>query len=154
MSTAQQRWAPQAWVRGGWQPQVLLEVDRSGHWHQVRSGVPQLGLDATAARLFNRLLAGSAAAAGFSNWGLVAGARADLLVLDPSADGLAGVPASHALDALVFATDAPAFREVWVAGRRQVAGGRHLQHASLRSAHAAAMAALWPTGCTPGAAPD
>jgi formimidoylglutamate deiminase len=107
------------------------------------AAAPQLGLDATAARLFNHHLAGGAVAAGFDSWGLVAGARADLLVLDPQADGLAGVPATHALDALVFATDAPAFQEVWVAGTRQVAGGRHRQQAALRTAHAAAMADLW-----------
>ncbi|MES2714731.1 MAG: formimidoylglutamate deiminase [Pseudomonadota bacterium] len=107
------------------------------------AAAPQLGQDATAARLFNRHLAGGAAAAGFNTWGLAQGARADLLVIDAQADGLAGVPAGHALDALVFATDAPAFSEVWVAGQRQVAGGRHLQQAALRAAHADAMATLW-----------
>jgi formimidoylglutamate deiminase len=108
------------------------------------AAAPQLGLDATAARLFNRHLAGGAAAAGFSAWGLVPGARADLLVIDTQADGLAGVPPSHAIDALVFATDAPAWREVWVAGQRRVADGRHRQQAALRSGFADAMAALWP----------
>ena len=104
---------------------------------------PHLGLDATAARLFNRHLAGGAAAAGFAAWGLEAGARADLLVLDPAADGLAGVPPTHALDALVFATDAPALSEVWVAGQRLVADGRHQQQAVLRSSFTDAMAGLW-----------
>ena len=108
------------------------------------AAAPQLGLDATAARLFNRHLAGGATAAGFDCWGLVPGARADLLVLDLQADGLAGVPPSHLLDALLFATDNAAFREVWVAGQRRVADGRHLQQAALRSAHTAAMATLWP----------
>ena len=69
---------------------------------------------------------------------------ADLLVIDTQADGLAGVPPSHAIDALVFATDAPAWREVWVAGQRRVADGRHRQQAALRSGFADAMAALWP----------
>ena len=108
------------------------------------AAAPDLGLDATAARLFNRHLAGGAAAAGFDAWGLAEGARADLLVLDTQADGLLGVPASHQLDALVFATDAPAFAEVWVAGQRCVAGGRHRQQAALRSAFGTAMQALWP----------
>jgi formimidoylglutamate deiminase len=71
----------------------------------------------TAARLFQRVLAGGAAAAGFERWGLVRGARADLLVLDPSAAGLAGVPDAQRLDAWLFATDAPAIAQTWVAGR-------------------------------------
>ncbi|GCL61764.1 formimidoylglutamate deiminase [Pseudaquabacterium pictum] len=126
----------------------LLEYGQRLALRQRNLGAaPQLGLDATAARLFDRHLAGGAAAAGFDCWGLAAGARADLLVLDGQADGLAGVPPSHALDALVFATDAPAFREVWVAGQRRVADGRHRQQAALRAAHAEAMARLW-------AAPD
>ena len=81
------------------------------------AAAPELGIDATAARLFNCAVGGGAAAAGFNTWGLVAGARADLLMLGANAPGLLGVPESHRLDALVFATDAPAFREVWVGGR-------------------------------------
>ena len=72
------------------------------------------------------------------------GARADLLVLDMQAPGLLGVPPSHALDALVFATDAPALREVWVAGRRVVAGGAHVGRVALAGAFSDAMAELWP----------
>jgi formimidoylglutamate deiminase len=110
------------------------------------AAAPQLGLDATAARLFNRHLAGGALAAGFDRWGLQAGARADLLVLDTQADGLLGVPPGHLLDALVFASDAAPFDQVWVAGQRLVAAGRHRQHDSLRAAYGAAMAGLWADG--------
>jgi len=110
------------------------------------AAAPQLGQDATAARLFNRNMAGGAAAAGFERWGLVAGARADLLVIHTDVDGLAGVPGSHVLDALVFATDRPAFCQVWVAGQQRVADGRHQRHAALRTAFADTMAQLWPPG--------
>ena len=72
----------------------------------------------TAARLFERCLAGGAAAAGFARWGLQVGARADLLVLDTTTPGLADVPAPERLDAWVFATDAPAIAQTWVSGRR------------------------------------
>jgi len=90
-----------------------------------------------AAALFERLLAGGAAAAGLGPWGLRAGARADLLVLDARASGLLGVPATHALDALIFATVAPAFRETWVAGSR-------IQTApQIADRFAAAMQTLW-----------
>ncbi|CAD5372003.1 Formiminoglutamic iminohydrolase [Rubrivivax sp. A210] len=89
---------------------------------------------ATAARLFDRVRVGGAAAAGFRNWGLQIGARADLLVLDEAASGLEGLPASHRLDGLVFATAAPAFAEVWVAGRRVIAGGAAAEGGSRRAA--------------------
>ena len=90
-----------------------------------------------AATLFERLQAGGAAAAGLGPWGLQAGARADLLVLDARAPGLLGVPPTHALDALIFGTDAPAFRETWVAGRRVRAAPQTADH------FAAAMETLW-----------
>lgn len=99
---------------------------------------------ATAAHLFERVRAGGGAAAGFPRWGLTPGARADWLVLDAGAPGLLGVPCSHALDALVFATDAPAFVEVGVAGRPRAQQGRHPAAAAAATGFAQAMAALWP----------
>jgi formimidoylglutamate deiminase len=107
------------------------------------SAAPAMGQPATAARLFDAVLAGSARAAGHARWGLVAGARADLLVVDETAAGVLGVPASHILDALVFATDAPALREVYVAGRRVVAEGKHVDEAVIARRFAAVMAELW-----------
>ena len=71
------------------------------------------------------------------------GARADALVLDADAPGLLGVPPSHTLDALVFATDAPAFRAVYVAGRRVIDGSVHVGAAPIAARFATAMAALW-----------
>jgi formimidoylglutamate deiminase len=97
----------------------------------------------TATRLLSRTLAGGAAAAGFQTWGLQVGARADALVLDDNSSGLLGVPASHTLDALVFATGAPALAQVWVAGRCVVTGGQHLAQARIALPFVAAMQALW-----------
>jgi formimidoylglutamate deiminase len=108
------------------------------------AAAPASGDEATAAHLFRRMRDGGAPAAGFARWGLEPGARADLLVLDTRAPGLLGVPASHWLDALVFATDAPPFAEVWVAGRPVVSAGRHRTQSLLREGFAGAMAALWP----------
>ena len=98
---------------------------------------------ASAARLLEAALANSGPSAGFSRWGLVAGARADALVLDADAPGLLGMPKSHTLDALVFATDAPAFNAVYVAGHRVVDGGVHAGAAPIAARFRAAMAALW-----------
>ena len=104
---------------------------------------PRHGQPSTAARLFDAALAGGGRAAGQARWGLRVGARADLLVIDANADGLRGVPPSHALDALVFATDAPAFAEVYVAGERVIAGGRHASQDAVGDRFEEAMASLW-----------
>ena len=104
---------------------------------------PETGQPATAGHLFDRHLAGGAAAAGLGRAGLAVGARADLLVLDRSAPGLRAVPASHLLDALVFATDAPALAQVWVAGRQVLDKGQHLLRDRIGDAFDAAMAELW-----------
>jgi formimidoylglutamate deiminase len=77
---------------------------------------------ATAARLWQRVLDGGRAAAGFARWGLVEGARADLLVVDTHDDALRGLPASHLLDGLVFAAPTGPFARVMVAGRWVGAG--------------------------------
>ncbi|MBC7994655.1 MAG: formimidoylglutamate deiminase, partial [Rhizobacter sp.] len=75
-------------------------------------------------------------------WGLVAGARADLLVLDPQAPGLLGVTPSHTLDAWVFATDTPRLQVVYVAGQRVLSDGRHADEARIAQRYSEAMAAL------------
>jgi len=93
---------------------------------------------ATAARLFDRTLAGGGVAGGFARWGLERGARADLLVLDPAAGGLAGIPPGHTLDAWAFATDHPAVAQTWVAGRPVAAAG-----AAADARFVATMQALW-----------
>lgn len=86
----------------------------------------------TAARLIECMLAGSAAAAGLPRWGFEAGARADLLVLDVRDDALIGLPASHRLDGLVFASPTRPFARVMVGGQwqapdRQALAARHAQ---------------------------
>ncbi len=71
----------------------------------------------TAARLYQRMLAGGAAAAGQPQVGLQAGAPADLLVLNLQDPALCGTPASHALDSLVFATPVRPFAAVMARGQ-------------------------------------
>ena len=98
---------------------------------------------ATAARLFDAALQAGGPAAGQRVWGLTRGARADALVLDVETPGLLGVPASHQLDALVFATNHAALREVYVAGRRVVQGGRHVDQDRIARAFESTMQTLW-----------
>lgn len=88
------------------------------------AAAPQHGQPSTAGRLFETVLQGGAAAAGWPRTGrhqgrddalhtgpragLVAGVRADLVVIDTAIDALDGAPPDSLLDALVFATDLPA----------------------------------------------
>ena len=134
-SQVSRRWAEELrWLDYG---QRLVRRERNV------AAAPGLGQPATAARLFDAMLAGGARSAGQPRWGLVAGARADALVLDLGQPGLLGVPPSHALDALVFATDAPTFQEVWVAGRRVLAESRHVDECAIAARFADVMSALW-----------
>ena len=98
----------------------------------------------TAARLFERMLAGGAAAAGFERWGLQRGARADLLVVETSDPALRGLPPDHLLDGVVFTAPARPFARAMVAGR-----WRPLRDGSIADRFDAAMQALWPPGGPP-----
>jgi len=98
--------------------QLLEYGQRLTHRRRNVGAAPEQGEPSTAQRLFQAVLSGSAAGAGLNEWGLVKGARADAVVLDTRVDALAGVPLERVLDTLVFATDLPAFGEVWVDGRR------------------------------------
>lgn len=90
----------------------------------------------TAARLMERCLAGGAAAAGQSNWGLVVGARADLVLLNERDPALIGLPASHALDGVIFAAPAHPFA-------RAMVGGQWIAQRETAAAFTASMDALW-----------
>jgi formimidoylglutamate deiminase len=81
------------------------------------AAAPESGEPSTAARLFERVLAGGAAAAGFTARGLQPGARADLLVLDDTDPALVDVDSDHLLDTLVFSSPVRPFARVMVAGR-------------------------------------
>ncbi len=77
---------------------------------------PELGVPSSAARLFERVLAGGAAAAGFHAWGLRPGARADLLVIDTTDPALADRAPDHLLDTLVFSSPVRPFARTMVGG--------------------------------------
>ncbi len=97
----------------------------------------------TAARLFEAVRRGSAAPAGFRQWGLEAGARADFLVLDPAASGLLGLPSAATLDGLVFASQGEVLQGVYVAGQQRLDHGQHARQSSITGRFAEAMEQLW-----------
>ena len=111
---------------------------------QQRNVAAQPGTQAsTAARLFEAVRRGSAAPAGFRQWGLERGARADFLVLDPAASGLLGLPSAATLDGLVFASQGEVLQGVYVAGRQALDRGQHASQADISGRFADAMAQLW-----------
>lgn len=75
------------------------------------------GKESTAGALFEGVVAGGSAAAGMPLQGFAPGQRADVVVLDDDAPALAGIPARHALDALLFSSPQARFTHVLAAGR-------------------------------------
>lgn len=90
----------------------------------------------TAAALFSAAVEGGAAAAGLPIGGIAPGLRADFMVVDEDSPCLAGIPADHLLDALVFSSPGKAARQVYVAGCQVPAVDTH-------RAFVAAMRQLW-----------
>jgi formimidoylglutamate deiminase len=75
------------------------------------------GVECTAAALLQSAIAGGSAAAGLPLAGLAVGQRADFAVMAMDAPALAGVPATHLLDALVFSSPGTPMARVVVEGR-------------------------------------
>jgi len=98
---------------------------------------------ATAARLWDAALTASGPACGAALWGLQRGARADMVVLDTHVPGLLGVPPTHTLDALVFATNGAAVREAYVAGMQVLDNGRHAHQDRIARRFTDTMQELW-----------
>jgi formimidoylglutamate deiminase len=132
-------------VTRAWREELrLLEYgQRLARRERNVAAAQQAGQPSTAARLFQRVADGSGRAAGFARWGLVPGARADLLVVDLQDHALLGVPAAQLLDALVFSSPGRPWRDVMVAGKFVIANHRHGAADRCAQAFAPAMHALW-----------
>ncbi len=108
------------------------------------AAAPEAGRPSTAERLFDCAVDAGAAAAGEPAWGLVAGARADALVVDRSDPALLGIGTKRLLDGLVFSSPGSPWRDVMVAGHWVVSGHRHPGADAIAARFVAAMAELWP----------
>jgi formimidoylglutamate deiminase len=106
------------------------------------SAAPGKGEPSTAQNLFARVLAGGAVA-GETKWGLVAGARADALVVDTQGASLLGIPVANLIDALVFSSPGRPWRDVLVAGRWIVRDHRHCAADEVARKFEAAMTQIW-----------
>ncbi len=107
------------------------------------SASPEEGVPSTAERLLRRFIAGGAVAAGFSSWGLVEGARADLVHADLADSATIGVPTDRLLDAMVFSSPALPFRDVMAGGRWVVRAGLHDNAPMASQRFEEVMGALW-----------
>ena len=90
--------------------------------------------------LFDAALAGGAVVGHPA--GLAAGARADLVVLDPGHPALVARAGDAWLDAWIFAAARPPVRDVYVAGRPVVADGRHMAGEAILARFSRVMTAL------------
>ena len=95
-----------------------------------------------AANLWSGAAAGGAQAIGQPVGELVAGARADLVVLDASGADLENLDGSGALSVATFGVNAPRVRDVFVAGRKIVDNGRHPREADAELAFRATLKRL------------
>lgn len=92
--------------------------------------------------LYHAAAMGGAAALGQNVGRIEPGARADLIELDDSHPLLEGREDDAVVDSWVFAGGREMVRAVWVAGQRQVAGGRHARREVIREAARKAMREL------------
>ncbi|HVJ52912.1 MAG TPA: formimidoylglutamate deiminase [Aliidongia sp.] len=82
-------------------------------------------------RLFELAASGGAQALGRNIGTLAAGARADIVVLDPDNAALIGRSGDRLLDSWIFAATDRAVDTVYVGGERVVSAGRHWARASI-----------------------
>jgi len=106
------------------------------------AAAPERGFASTAEHLVARMLDASAGAAAQPAWGLVAGARADALVVELDDDALLGLAPERSLDALVFSSPTRPWRDVMVAGRWVIRDGVHAGARDIGTRFAAAMTEL------------
>lgn len=93
--------------------------------------------------LFDTALAGGERASGQGGGALVAGRRADLVMLDPKSHVLLGHGPETVLDAWLLGGTQNPVRDVMVGGRWVIRGGHHPEEDAIRAAYRGAAAALF-----------
>ncbi|AWN46455.1 formimidoylglutamate deiminase [Methylobacterium terrae] len=96
----------------------------------------------TGRSLFDAALAGGSRALAADGGGLAAGAPADCVALDGADPALIERRGDALLDGWIFAAGSRAVDAVWVAGRRVVAGGRHVAREAVGARYAQVLARL------------
>lgn len=109
--------------------------------HRTRNALAPRGAS-TGRTLWEAALAGGTRALAAGPAGIVPGAWADLVLLDPGHPAMAAHTGDRWLDALVFAARTSPIRDVWVRGRRVVEGGRHPLRAAAEARMGATLARI------------
>jgi formimidoylglutamate deiminase len=93
----------------------------------------------TGRTLFDCTLAGGSRALGVPDSGLVVGAAADLISLDPNHEALTGRTGDAVVDGWIFAAREPVVDCVWRFGRKVVSNGRHHKRDQISSRYRASL---------------
>jgi len=101
-----------------------------------------LGPGSNAEAMLRAVAVSAAASTGQAVGVLDASSAVDALVLDAEAPAMVGATREDVLDRWVFCGNRPLVRDVFVAGRRVVAEGRHAQRESAAAAYAATLRRL------------
>jgi formimidoylglutamate deiminase len=101
-----------------------------------------LGPGSNAGAMLRAVAASAAASTGQAVGVLDASSAVDALVLDAEAPAMVGATREDVLDRWVFCGNRPLVRDVFVAGRRVVAEGRHPQRESAAAGYAATLRRL------------
>jgi len=96
----------------------------------------------TGRTLFDKALSGGAQALGRGATGIVAGARADIVVLDTAHPDLIARAGDSLLDSFLFTRAERAIAEVFAGGRHVVTGGRHVDREAIERRYAATLKRL------------
>jgi formimidoylglutamate deiminase len=105
--------------------------------HRARNLIPRAAGRSTGRDLFDGALTGGARALGQDTAGLVEGASADILSLDPNHPSLAGRRDDAILDSWIFA--GAGIDCVWRCGKKVVLDGRHTLRAAAEARYRSAM---------------
>ncbi|TIM95080.1 MAG: formimidoylglutamate deiminase [Mesorhizobium sp.] len=122
-------------------PDELRQLEYSQRLaHRARNVLAVAG-GSTGRALFDAALDGGSVALGAGASAIAAGASADLVSLDASNPSLAGKSGDAILDAWIFANGSKVDC-VWVHGRKQVSGGRHVKREAITERFRSVMTAL------------
>ncbi|RUX74123.1 formimidoylglutamate deiminase [Mesorhizobium sp. M7A.F.Ca.US.005.03.1.1] len=122
-------------------PDELRQLEYSQRLaHRARNVLAVAG-GSTGRALFDAALDGGSVALGAGASAIAVGASADLVSLDPKNPSLAGKTGDAILDAWIFANGSKVDC-VWVHGRKQVSGGRHVKREAIAERFRNVMTAL------------
>ncbi|MFT9222108.1 formimidoylglutamate deiminase [Gluconobacter oxydans] len=117
-----------------WEELRTLEYGQRLFTQTRCAALPAETLGSTGGWLYRQALDGGRRACGLESWGLVAGARADLCVLDEDQLPLPYLRDDAVLDAAIFGSRQPPVKDVLCGGQWRVRDGRHLNHDAVTAA--------------------